>query len=102
LRRHRYETAHIERTIQGYSPVLLTQNGFSICMENKDGARMRREFTVQGNAVRFATEQPCEVPPPPLEVKSPAPLPVPQDAAEAPKESLLESLKKRWHKLRGK
>ena len=95
IRRHRYETAHIEREIQGYSPVLLSDSGFSICMDKKDGQRMRRQFTLQGNSVRFASEQPCEAPLPPLEVKSPAPLPVTGPAAP-PKESLWQRLKHRF------
>ena len=94
LRRHRYETAHIERGIQGYAPVLLTGSGFSICMDNKDGVRMRREFTLQGNAVRFAAQQPCEPAPPPLELQPHASLQT-ATAAEPKKESLWQRLKHR-------
>jgi hypothetical protein len=101
MRRHRYETAHIERDIQGYSPVLMTSSGFSICMDKKDGQRMRREFTLQGNSVRFNAEQSCEAAPPPLEVKSPAPLPVAESPA-APKESTWEGIQRRWKAWRGK
>ena len=62
LRRHRYETAYIERNLKGYAPVLLQdvdfangkQPGFSVCVEKKDGPRTRREYAVLGNAVRFA------------------------------------------------
>jgi SH3-like domain-containing protein len=96
MRRHRYETAHIERGIQGYSPVLLNGSGFSICMDKKDGSRMRRQFTLQGNSVRFATEEACEPPPPALHVTSPAPLPMTETAPAPPKESLWQRLK---HKL---
>jgi Bacterial SH3 domain len=102
MRRHRYETAHIERDIQGYSPVLLTSSGFTICMDKKDGQRMRREFTLQGNSVRYTAEQPCEAAPPPLEVKSPAPLPVAETSAAPPKESTWEGIKRRWKAWRGK
>jgi hypothetical protein len=102
IRRHRYETAHIERNIQGYSPVLLTSSGFSICMDNKEGQRMRREFAMQGNRVSYVAEQPCEAAPPALEVKSPAPLPVAEKPADPPKESTWEGIKRRWHAWRGK
>jgi hypothetical protein len=102
IRRHRYETAHIERNIQGYSPVLLTSSGFSICMDNKEDQRMRREFAMQGNRVSYVAEQPCEAAPPPLEVKSPAPLPVGEKPADPPKESTWEGIKRRWHAWRGK
>ena len=102
LRRHRYETAHIEREIQGYSPVLLTTSGFSICMDNKDGQRMRRQFTLQGNSVRFASQEACEAPPEPLQVKSAAPLPVAEAPVAAPKTGIWEGIKRRWHALRGR
>jgi hypothetical protein len=104
MRRHRYETAHIERDIQGYSPVLMTTSGFSICMDKKDGQRMRREFTLQGNSVRFTAEQPCEAAPPPLEVKSPSPLPVAENANPAApgKESTWEGIRRRWKAWRAK
>ena len=95
LRRHRYETAHIERGIQGYSPVLLSTTGFSVCMDKKDGSRMRRQFTLQGNSVRFVSEEACEPPPPALQVTPPVPLPMTESAAPPPKESLWQSLKRR-------
>ena len=72
LRKHRYETAYIERNMKGYAPVLQREvdfgagkaaakyPGFSICMEKKDGQRVRREYALLGNVVRFAGEQPCE------------------------------------------
>ncbi len=80
LRRHRYETAYIERNLKGYFPVKLEQvrygappkskhgetgsnlyPGFSICMEKRDGNRSRRSFAFMTNIVRFAGERPCEV-----------------------------------------
>jgi hypothetical protein len=114
LRRHRYETAHIERSIQGYSPVLLKavkyttrgegaeSAGFSVCVEKKDGQRMRREFVLLGTTVRFAGEQACEAPAPPLEVKSPAPLPVAPVPEPPAKQGVWESVRRRWQAWRGK
>jgi hypothetical protein len=77
LRRHRYETAYIERNVRGYWPVLVNDvayaagkgeatkyPGFSVCLEKADGQKRRREFAVLGNVVRFAGERPCELPPP--------------------------------------
>jgi hypothetical protein len=81
--------------------VLLTSSGFSVCVDKADGQRMRREFTLQGNSVRFSSEQACEAPPPPIEVKQ-APLPVVEGAAEAPKEGFLDGLKRRWKAWRKK
>ena len=76
LRRHRYETAYIERNLRGYAPVLLDQvelssaktrsakdakyPGFSLCIEKKDGQRYRRSYAFLTNIVRYAGEQPCE------------------------------------------
>ncbi|HUB31501.1 MAG TPA: hypothetical protein VMA31_00685 [Bryobacteraceae bacterium] len=76
LRRHRYETAYIERNLQGYAPVLLKDvqvsasargktamqeyPGFSICTEKADGQLHRREFALLGNVVRSAGEEACE------------------------------------------
>lgn len=76
LRHHRYETAHIERNLKGYAPVLLHSvatpkslksksagqegdklPGFSILLEKKDGLRYRRSYALLGNIVRFSGEQ---------------------------------------------
>jgi Bacterial SH3 domain len=80
LRRHRYETAYIQRNVRGYFPVrqqpveltssvkargaptTATYPGFSVCVENQDGVRVRRSFAFIVNIVRFAGERPCEPP----------------------------------------
>jgi len=114
LRRHRYETAHIERNLKGYSPVLLKDvgivsrgesvqyPGFSVCMEKKDGQRVRREYVLMGNTVRFASELPCEPPPPPLELKPATPVPVAAEPAPVKNPGVWEGLKRRWATWRGK
>jgi hypothetical protein len=64
LRRHRYETAHIERNLKGYYPVEV-QNaarstpGFSLVVEEKDGARFRRTYAFQGQRVRLVSKAPA-------------------------------------------
>ena len=63
LRHHRYETAYIQRRERGYLPVLAKQGEFSVCVEDKNGARIRRDYTMTGNAVRPAGTRPCEVKP---------------------------------------
>ena len=112
LRRHRYETAYIERTLKGYSPVLLKQveltsrsgatsyPGFSLCLEKKDGQRVRREYALLGVAIRFAGDHPCEAPPLPPTLQNPKP--VSEAPPPPPKASLAERLKKQWHTLTGK
>jgi SH3-like domain-containing protein len=114
LRRHRYETGYIERNLKGYSPVLLKQveltsrtgvsqyPGFSVCMEKKDGQRVRREYALLGVAIRFAGDRPCEAPSPPPTVQNPSPLPVSEAPQQQPKPGLVERLKNRWHALTGK
>jgi SH3-like domain-containing protein len=114
LRRHRYETGYIERNLKGYSPVLLKEveltsksgaskyPGFSICLEKKDGQRVRREFALLGVAIRFSGDHPCEAPPPPPTLQNPSPLPVSELPPPQPKPGLAERLKQHWHALTGK
>jgi SH3-like domain-containing protein len=114
LRRHRYETAYIERNLKGYSPILRKEvefavkgqpshyDGFSVCVEKKDGPRARREYALLGVAVRYAGERPCELPQAPAFAHSPAPIAVTEPAALLPHDSFLQRIKKRWHALIGK
>jgi hypothetical protein len=59
-RRHRYETAYIQRRERGFFPVLAKTGEFSVCLEREDGVRVRKQFTLIGNAVRLAGEKLCE------------------------------------------
>lgn len=63
LRHHRYETAYIQRRVRGYFPVLTEPPGFSVCVENRDGERRRRIYSVAGGAIRPAGEKACAAPP---------------------------------------
>jgi hypothetical protein len=112
LRRHRYETAYIERKLRGYSPVLLEQvalsstksksagdtkfPGFSLCVENKEGQKVRRSYAFLTNIVRYAGEQPCQAAP--LETaQTAAPLP---SGREAPQTAgFLERIRARVRRL---
>jgi hypothetical protein len=112
LRRHRYETAYIERNLQGFAPVLLEQvsfsggsrqspasyPGFSVCVQKANGQRYRRSYAFLTNIVRFAGERPCEVQATAAQVAGAAPpvvtapgVPAPEPAAEP----FFERLKKR-------
>ncbi len=62
LRHHRYETAYIQRRVKGYFPTLVDPPGFSVCLENPDGTRVRRVYSLVGNAIRPAGQKPCETP----------------------------------------
>jgi uncharacterized protein YgiM (DUF1202 family) len=113
LRRHRYETAYIERNIRGFAPVIIQDvelaaqrgkdtaetkyPGFSICLEKKDGLRHRRSYAFLTNVVRSAGEQSCEAPPQEAVVAQ-APLPAGETAAP-PKESFGRRLRNRWRAL---
>ncbi|HVV45767.1 MAG TPA: hypothetical protein VHC72_11185, partial [Bryobacteraceae bacterium] len=97
LRHHRYETAYIQRRERGYLPVLAKQGEFSVCVEDKNGARIRRDYTMTGNTVRPAGIRPCEVKPlsetedlDALPVTAPAPKP-------AVEKSFSEKLKSKFH-----
>jgi hypothetical protein len=111
LRRHRYETAYIERKLRGYAPVLLQQvelsnsnsksgaskyPGFSLCVERKDGQKVRRGYAFLTNIVRYAGEQPCETAPPET-VQAAAPLPSGPD--KQPVAGLLGRLRARLGRL---
>jgi hypothetical protein len=60
LRHHRYETAYIQRRERGFFPVLAKTGEFSVCLETAPGVRVRRQYTMLGNAVRPAGQKPCE------------------------------------------
>jgi hypothetical protein len=62
LRRHRYETALIQRHLRGYFPTTVdaTAGTFSVCIEKEDGVRYRRSFRVVENVVKFSGETPWE------------------------------------------
>jgi hypothetical protein len=123
LRRHRYETAYIERNLEGHLPVLLRDvdyaaggkgngqaaatsrfPGFSICTRKADGQLHRREFALLGNIVRFAGEEACQLPAPVWVAKAaPAPgggaAPPAEAAPTPPKESLAERIRNRLKRL---
>ena len=67
-RRHRYETAYIERNLKGYFPVQATPQGasnsagFSLVVEDKDGQLYRRTYEFQGYRVRMIAKEPWTPP----------------------------------------
>jgi len=46
--------------VQGYFPVLARASGFSVCVVDHSGTRMRRSYSFIVTTVRFIGEQPCE------------------------------------------
>jgi hypothetical protein len=63
LRHHRYETAYIQRRVEGYLPVLVDKSAggatFSVCLANDDGQRVRMQYALVGVQVKGAGSQPC-------------------------------------------
>ncbi len=72
VRRHRYETAYVERRLKGYFPVTIhpvevsqgklrrTWPGFSLIIEEADGVRYRRTYAYQGYVVRLVEKVPWQ------------------------------------------
>jgi SH3-like domain-containing protein len=112
LKRHRYETAYVQRRVEGYEPTLVKEveyggkgkgtaegkyPGFSVCLVNREGQRVRQEYALLSNIVRFAGEQPCQPPAPLLPQQAASPV-VSTSVAEPPhKEGWIERIKKRLH-----
>jgi hypothetical protein len=111
-RHHHYETAYIERNLQGYAPVLLEEvefparakvkgeaakyPGFSICIEKKDGKRYRLQYALPTpEKVRFAGERPCEAPSATVATAKAPAVPLSATAPAPPAETFIERVKKR-------
>ena len=65
VRRHRYETAYIERNIEGYYPVEVVPGAmpkFSLVLRGEDGRLYRKTWVMEGYMVRKVAEEPY-VPP---------------------------------------
>jgi hypothetical protein len=73
-KRHRYETAYIERNVKGYYPVeTVSQSGqdekaFSVVLEDKDGKLYKRTYGFNGYHMRMISKTPYEPAPPLPEV----------------------------------
>jgi SH3-like domain-containing protein len=72
MRRHRYETAYIERNVTGYFPVEIRMvtlgsrkgsydsPGFAIIVDNKDGQPEKRTYAFQGYRVAMISKAPYQ------------------------------------------
>ena len=66
-RKHRYETAFIQRRVPGSYPTIVQKTAageasFSVCLvdeHNPNGERLRRRYTLLGSIVRFVDQSPC-------------------------------------------
>lgn len=102
-RKHRYETAHIERGLKGYFPVLVAPRvqtkygagpGFSFALEKKDGQRYTRHYVMTGHLVRMYAEEPV-----PAAAAAPAAEPPAEPAAKTPEPAWWRRL---WNRLRSR
>jgi SH3-like domain-containing protein len=95
-RRHRYETAYIERNVEGYFPVSAQPGapGFALVLRGKDGALTRRTYAFVGQRVRLVNKEPWTQPPEPddkAEALAPAPAP-----GSGPRPGFLERMKEKF------
>jgi hypothetical protein len=75
LRRHRYETAYIERNLEGYYPVQVVRGPtpkFSLILRGPDGQLYRKTWVLEGYVVRKVSEEPYKMPADPLDRVLPA------------------------------
>jgi hypothetical protein len=104
IKRHRYETAYIERNVQGFYPIEVTplpgqeEKGFSVVLREKDGSLVKRTYGFSGYHVRMISKVPytprAELP----EVRAsrnfdPPPPPTPAAVGFAQK---IADLRKKW------
>jgi hypothetical protein len=109
-RRHRYETAYIERNVKGFLPVIAgpvpapseQTPGFSIVVEKKDGLRYRRNFALLENRVRFSGEERIETTPGKTEPVPDPTLVASEKLVTQAQDSLYGSLKERIRRLFGR
>jgi len=66
LRRHRYETAHRERGLRGFFPILVDsskpESEFKMVFDDATGKRWLKSYTFDGNRVRTLGKQPYVAP----------------------------------------
>lgn len=104
IRRHRYETAFIERNVKGYYPVGTEATpdqdakAFSVVLEEKDGKLYKRTYAFSGYRVRMISKAPYQTPPPLPQFRTArnfdsAPAPAP---AESGWTQTLREWRKRW------
>jgi uncharacterized protein YgiM (DUF1202 family) len=95
LRHHRYETALIQRHLEGYFPTVVDPSAgtFGVCVEKDDGHRYRREYRLVENQVKFAGEKLCDQG---RDAKSPGVSPA---QTQNPSEGTLDKLKGKWKSI---
>jgi hypothetical protein len=100
LRRHRYETAYIERNLVGYFPVEVHPPqadaafpNFSLIIRDKSGELFRRTYAFRGYRVRMIEKTPWN---PPVEKKKEKPAPADTAATKPSDGSFTHRLRQIW------
>jgi len=100
LRHHRYETAYIQRRVEGFAPVLRNtvdgHAGFAVCLDSH-GRRVRKQYVMIENSVKLTGESSCGEASA-AEAITPGSTPGPSTPEAAP--SFPERLRERWNRLR--
>jgi len=103
-RRHHYETAYIERNVQGYYPIETSsvpgreEDSFSVVLREKDGKLYKKTYGFSGYHIRMISKKPWELPPDLPEVRASRnfePPPAPAQASIGLGKRLTE-LRKKW------
>ncbi|HVP00182.1 MAG TPA: SH3 domain-containing protein [Bryobacteraceae bacterium] len=103
-KRHHYETAFIERNVQGFYPIEThdlpdkEEKAFSVVLREKDGKLYKRTYAFSGYHVRMMSKTPYTPPPPLPEVRTTRdfdpPPPPPQESVGI--KQRLADLRKKW------
>lgn len=101
---HHYETAYIERNVQGYYPIEThdlpdkEEKAFSVVLQEKDGKLYKRTYAFSGYHVRMISKTPYTPPPPLPEVRASRnfdpPAPPPQESVSI--RQRFADLRKKW------
>jgi uncharacterized protein YgiM (DUF1202 family) len=96
VRKHRYETAYIERDIEGYYPVEVTPGRipkFSLILREGDGKLYRKTYIMEGYLVRKIADVPYEPPARSTESRVISNLPDPAEKEAPPEPSWGDRIK---------
>ncbi len=103
-KRHHYETAYVERNVQGFYPIEATplpgqeEKAFSVVLRDKDGKLYKRTYGFAGYHVRMISKTPYTPPPDLPEVRASRNFdpPSPPTPASVGLTQKMSDLRKKW------
>lgn len=104
IKRHRYETAYIERNVSGFYPVQLAtapgtqEKGFSLMLQEKDGKLYRRTYAFAGYHVRMVSRELFQPTPEVLAEHTKLPSPVEAPAKHSVWGNVTAQVGQWWHR----